>query len=79
MRRGSSLRKGFFFLLVLLAASAVRPQDQPPTKQAQDYMSAIISKNTKPLGLTENKRLNELMRQPNIKWAIRAASRHILD
>jgi hypothetical protein len=73
------VRKGALLLLILLAAPAVRPQDQPPNKQAQDYMSAIMSKNTKPLGLTENKRLNELMKQPNIKWAIRAASRHILD
>ena len=73
------MRKGALFVLILLVAPAVRPQDQPPNKQAQDYMSAIMSKNTKPLGLTENKRLNELMKQPNIKWAIRAASRHILD
>jgi hypothetical protein len=73
------MRKGALLLLILLAAPAVRPQDQPPNKQTQDYMSAIMSKNTKPLGLTENKRLNELMKQPNIKWAIRAASRHILD
>jgi hypothetical protein len=79
MKPGSALRKGALFFLILLAAPAVRPQDQPPNKQAQDYMSAIMSRNTKPLGLAENKRLNELMRQPNIKWAIRAASRHILD
>ncbi len=79
MRMGLTVRKGALLLLILLVAPAVRPQDQPPNKQAQDYMSAIMSKNTKPLGLTENKRLNELMKQPNIKWAIRAASRHILD
>jgi hypothetical protein len=42
-------------------------------------METVLSRNTKPLGLKENVVLRNLLKQPAIKWAIRAGIRHILD
>jgi hypothetical protein len=42
-------------------------------------MSTILSRNTKPLGLKEDPELEKLLKQPCIKWAIRAGKKHILD
>jgi hypothetical protein len=42
-------------------------------------MSDFLSRNTKPLGLKEDRRLEKLLKQPAIDWAIRAGARHILD
>lgn len=54
-------------------------QDTAAIKQRADYMSDVLRRNTKPLGLKEDKLLRELLRQANIKWAIRASGRSILD
>jgi hypothetical protein len=42
-------------------------------------MSQILGRNTRPLGLKEDLALRRLLRQPAVKWAIRAGQRHILD
>ena len=57
----------------------VAPQEYPAGKPKSDYMSQILGRNTKPLGLKEDLALRRLLRQPAIKWAIRASQRHILD
>ena len=85
----------FFFLLISLIftsrsdlssnglffakSSAADPQDVPVKKPKYDYMSTILSRNTKPLGLKEDPELEKLLKQSRIKWAIRAGKRHILD
>jgi len=80
-------------LLLLLGASSlqennppplsqdlpVAPQEYPARKPKSDYMSQILGRNTKPLGLKEDLALRRLLRQPAIKWAIRAGQRHILN
>jgi hypothetical protein len=57
----------------------VAPQQYPASKPKSDYMSQILGRNTKPLGLKEDLALRRLVRQPAIKWAIRTGQRHILD
>lgn len=52
---------------------------QAVKKPKYDYMSTFLSRNTKPLGLKENIALKKFLEQSNIKWAIRAGERHILD
>lgn len=54
-------------------------QDYPPQKPKYDYMSSFYSRNTRPLGLKEDVALRRLMRQPGIRWAIRAGIGHILN
>jgi hypothetical protein len=54
-------------------------QQNEPVKRQADYMSDFLSRNTKPLGLKEDPRLEKLLKQPAIDWAIRAGARHILD
>ncbi len=65
--------------LFLAKGSAAYPQDVPVKKPKYDYMSTILSRNTKPLGLKEDPELEKLLKQPCIKWAIRAGKKHILD
>ncbi len=48
-------------------------------KTTEDYLQNVLSRDTKPLGLKENVVLRNLLRQPAIKWAIRAGIRHSLD
>ncbi|MCJ7578907.1 MAG: hypothetical protein MUP98_00050 [Candidatus Aminicenantes bacterium] len=50
--------------------------EKPPT---QNYWDRIYGRNTSPLGLKENKTLNQLLGQPQIKWVIRSEQRHILN
>ena len=57
----------------------VGPQEYPVRKPKSDYMSQILGRNTKPLGLKEDLAVRRLLRQPAIKWALRAGQRHILD
>jgi len=64
---------------VLAKNSISSPQNYPVKKPRYDYMSTFLSRNTKPLGLKEDLAAKKLMSQPNIKWAIRARNRHILD
>jgi hypothetical protein len=52
---------------------------QNTQKQKFDYMSSILSRNTKPLGLKENVTLRKWLNQPSIKWAMRSGRRHILN
>lgn len=59
--------------------SAIQPQNIPEKKPKYDYMSRFLSRNTKPLGLKEDLALKRLLNQPNIKWAIRAGKKHILN
>lgn len=52
---------------------------QSVKKPDYDYMSSILSRNTKPLGLKENLPLRKFLNQPSFKWALRAGGRHILN
>jgi hypothetical protein len=52
---------------------------QSAQKEKFDYMSSILSRNTKPLGLKENISLRKFLNQPSIKWAMRSGSRHLLN
>jgi hypothetical protein len=61
-------------------AGMLQAQETVPTqKPTFDYMSTYLSRNTKPLGLEEDKEIKELKQQPAIKWAIRANIRHSLQ
>jgi hypothetical protein len=59
------------------------PEPQAARQEAQkpkyDYMGAILSRSTRPLGLKEDPALKKMLDQGAIKWAIRAGSRHALD
>ncbi len=57
--------------------TAVNPQSIKKPKY--DYMSTFLSRDTKPLGLKEDPALKRFLKQPTIKWAIRAGGRHILN
>jgi hypothetical protein len=59
--------------------SPVAPQEYPAKKPKSDYMSSILGRNTKPLGLKEDLALRKLLRQPAIKWAVRSGQRHVLN
>ncbi len=68
------------FLAVGSAPQAVNPGLQDPArKPPADYMETFLSRNTRALGLKENKLITRLMKQPSIDWAIRSAGRHVLD
>ncbi len=62
------------------ASDAERSSSAPQTvkKPDYDYMSSILSRNTKPLGLKDNLPLRRFLNQPSFKWAIRSGGRHIL-
>jgi hypothetical protein len=57
----------------------ITSQEYPAQKPKSDYMSSILGRNTKPLGLKEDQALRRLLRQPAIKWAVRSGQRHVLD
>ena len=48
-------------------------------KPPRDYMKRLSERGTEPLGLKEDKTLNQLLGQPQIKWVIRSEQRHILN
>jgi hypothetical protein len=54
---------------------ALQTEQKPP----QDYMKKRLSRDTRSLGLEENKTLNMLLEQPRIKWVIRSEIKHILN
>lgn len=54
-------------------------QEQPAKKEKQDYMEKMLLRNADPLGLKEDLALKKLLKQPSIKWAIRAGKKHILE
>jgi len=60
------------------AADSLDKVPQDTQKQKFDYMSSILSRNTKPLGLKENVTLRKWLNQPSIKWAMRSSRKHIL-
>jgi hypothetical protein len=68
-----------FFLLVAGGANRAAQQNGSTTRPGTDYMRDVLRRNTKPIGLKEDKLLQELLKQSNMKWAIRAGGRHILD
>ncbi|RLE01277.1 MAG: hypothetical protein DRI99_07565 [Candidatus Aminicenantes bacterium] len=51
----------------------------PGKQQNTDYMSKVLNRNWRPLGLLENPELKKYLAQPNIFWAIRSGERHILN
>jgi hypothetical protein len=77
------LSAGIVLWLLLAAGSrpqAINPGLQDPARKPQgDYMDTFLSRNTRALGLRENKLVTRMMKQPSIAWAIRSAGRHILD
>ena len=75
------IRIAFLFLVLAAGASpqTLNPGLQDPgRKPPTGYMDTFLSRNTRALGLRENKVLTRLMKQPSIAWAIRSAGRHIL-
>jgi hypothetical protein len=72
-------------VLFLCLAGGGRPQSlnpgvqEPARKPPTDYMSTFLSRNTKALGLKENKDLTRMMKQSSIDWAVRSTARHLLD
>ncbi len=52
-------------------------QEVKPPKY--DYMSGVLSRSTRPLGLKENPSLKKMLDQGAGRWAIRAGFRHVLD
>lgn len=67
------------FFLFPTGGSGSGPQDSTRVRPTTDYMNKVLGRNTEPIGLKEDKLLQKLLRQSNMKWAIRAAGRHILD
>lgn len=63
----------------MFAAESSDEVPQSTQKPKFDYMSSILSRNTKPLGLKENVSLRKLLNQPSIKWAMRSGGKHILN
>jgi hypothetical protein len=80
---GKKLRRaalGLLFAAFLHAQDAAPArQSTPPKKQADDYMSNVMLRNTNQLGLKEDPALTRLLKQPSVDWAIRSSTRHILN
>lgn len=78
-------RLGWAVVLFLVLAAGSKPQainpglQDPARKPPPDYMDTFLSRNTRALGLKENKVLTRLMKQTSIAWAIRSTGRHVLD
>ncbi len=68
-----------FFLLISGGMDRAAQQNGSTARTGTDYMRNVLRRNTKPIGLKEDKLLQELLKQSNMKWAIRASVRHILD
>jgi hypothetical protein len=66
---------------LLLAPGGINraQQNGAANKPGADYMRDVLRRNTKPIGLKEDKLLQDLLKQSNMKWAIRSSGRHILD
>lgn len=78
-KRAGAAAIGLLFLLLAGGANRASQQDSTSVRPGTDYMKDVLRRNTKPIGLKEDKLLQELLRQSNMKWAIRAGGRHILD
>ena len=64
---------------VSLTKNPAYPQNVPEKKPKYDYMSTILSRNARTLGLKMDPALEKMLNQPGIKWAIRAGAKHVLD
>ncbi len=64
---------------VSLTKDPAYPQNVPEKKPKYDYMSTILSRNARTLGLKMDPMLEKLLKQPSIKWSIRAGAKHVLD
>lgn len=60
-------------------AYAAQETTQDARTSRDDYMSALLERNTDPLGLKEDRALENFLSHASIKWAIRSAKRHILN
>ena len=70
-------------VLALTSASAPfraagRVTFQETRRTQEDYMSALLSRDTKTLGLKENPALQRMLRQPAIKWTVRSIRAQVL-
>jgi hypothetical protein len=70
---------GILFFLLSGSPNRASQQDAAAGRPGTDYMRDVLRRNTKPIGLKEDKLLQKLLKQSNTKWAIRAGGRHILD
>jgi hypothetical protein len=71
-----------FGLLDMSSGPRTSAQDPPPQeaqKPSYDYMSGLLSRNTRPLGLKEDPAARRMLGQGPVAWAVRAGSRHVLD
>jgi len=71
-----------FGLLDMRSGPQTSTPDPPPQevqKPSYDYMSGLLSRNTRPLGLKEDPAARRMLGQGPVAWAIRAGSRHVLD
>ncbi|MCX6559008.1 MAG: hypothetical protein NTZ26_00710 [Candidatus Aminicenantes bacterium] len=69
---------GLATLSVALAPAAT-PQNDAQIRPKSDYMGSILSRNTKTIGLLQDRTLQRMMSQTGRKWAVRSSARHILD
>jgi len=69
---GSSSTKSYFAEKSLTYLQTVKKPDY-------DYMDAVLSRNTQPLGLKENPGLRKFLNQSTIKWTIRSEQKHIFN
>lgn len=87
MKRRNDGRVGGRAVLVWLALAALSgamapagpPQNDSQIRPQSDYMSQILSRSTKAIGLREDATLQRMMSQSSRKWAVRSSARHILD
>ncbi len=93
MRKKIALGVAFFLFMALiltppstlsskgvsLTKDPAYPQNVPEKKPKYDYMSTILSRNARTLGLKMDPMLEKLLKQPSIKWSIRAGAKHVLD
>jgi len=78
-KRAGAASLGLLFLLLAGGPDRAAQQKETAVRPGTDYMKDVLRRNTKPIGLKEDKLLQKLLRQSNMKWAIRAGGRHILD
>ncbi len=78
-RTAAAIFLGLGFLLASGGADRAAQQNSSTARPGADYMRDVLRRNTKPIGLKEDKLLQKLLKQSNMKWAIRSSSRHILD
>jgi hypothetical protein len=78
-KRSVAAAGAILFLLLAGAPNRAAQQNGSIARPGTDYMKDVLRRNTKPIGLKEDKLLQKLLKQSNMKWAIRSGGRHILD